>query len=167
MFASGSGNFHYQKDNNIEQSDFDLVSVLDKLRDVTPDVGGVIGASGNLLPSVDATDAAAALATRVMLDQLKTSVDLLAACSAPTDGWISVSVRVSHLLLPDKSGFASYGFSPGDSPGYEFMKAIGRVLTDTDMANWGVLFAMVTVLAKYSAVVGSDTTPMLLMQISK
>jgi len=69
-------------------------------------------------------------------------------------------------LVGDTTSFARYNFQPGDEPGAEFMKKIGHGLTHTDLNKWGVLAALVLVLAGFVGKLNDNDIPMLLITIS-
>ena len=153
IFAAGSCDFHYKKDDCIEGDDFDVVKILAILQSMQPTAAGAAGAAGEIVIDQtfpDITDAMGAVALFEFLHLLKTSVDLLAMNSGSNGGWISVASTETHLLWPDTVRFNSYKFKPGNDPGTEFVKTIGPGLKETDLNNWGVLRALVLVMNKFA-----------------
>jgi hypothetical protein len=166
VFASGSGNFHYQKDNFIDGGDFVPIKVVSALMTMEPSASGAVSTYiGYKQPGI--TDLMETMATMEFLHTLNDAVCFLVMCSGASDGWISVSCSESHLLWPDTKSFAKYGFSPGDDPGAEFIKVIAPGLKQTSMDNWGVLAALSIVLAKYWNQIGEDARPMLNIMLDR
>ena len=148
VFASGSGGFHYQRDNVINGDDFDALTIASEVQSLNPTPLGLAdGVRGHYL-SKDMTDAITVIAQREFLYSLKESVDLL-AIRGSADGSIAVTAKQKHPLWPDTLRFAKHGFDPGDSPGSEFIRAITKSLDDTNLKSWGVLMALTIVLSKF------------------
>ena len=166
IFAAGSDHFHYETSNNYDGSEFDAALVISKLMTASPDAVGALGAGVDIYgPSVSIVDAANALARIEMIHLLNTTVSSIAM--RPTDGGsLFVSCRTTHALWPDTLAAGNYTFSPGDSPGYEFFRTIKPALVETDLDTWGVLLALVRVMAKFDEKLGDSTTPRLLVQIT-
>jgi|SRR5258707_10127224 len=166
VFAAGTDHFHYQKDGFIDGDTFTPLKVVAALRTMEPTKLGAADAYiGYKTPGI--TDLIETMATIEFLHMLDNAVCFLAMCSEASDGWISVSTTKSHVLWPDTKGFAKYSFSPGDSPGAEFIQTIGKSLKDTDMDNWGVLAALSIVLSKFSDHIGEDARPMINISLDK
>lgn len=167
IFAAGSGKFNFSKDNCIDDSDIDMVDLISKFQAMD---GTWMGAADTAIdivkPSKGIIDLMQTMATMEFLHNLHNSVSFLAMCSGSDSGWISVAARETHLMWPDTVDIAKYKFSPGDSPGKEFVQKIGPVLKKTDMANWGVLRMLGIVLAKYSNHIDSSATPMINIQLT-
>jgi len=166
IFAAGSDHFHYENNNNYDGSELDAALVVSKLMTASPNAIGAVGAGVDIYgPSVSITDGANALARIEMIHLLDTTVSSIAM--RPTDGGsLFVSCRTTHVLWPDTMAAANYRFSPGDSPGLEFFRAIKPALIETDLNTWGVLLALVRVMAKFDQKLGDSTTPRLLVQIT-
>ena len=166
VFAAGSGSFHYQKNGFIDGGDFTPMKVVSALMTMDPSPLGAVNAGiGYETPGV--TDLMDSIATIEFLHLLNDSVCFLAMCSDASDGWISVSCCKSHLLWPDTRSFSKYTFWPGDNPGAEFIKTIGKGLQDTDMDNWGVLAALSIVLSKYYDQIGDNDRPMINIMLDR
>jgi len=166
VFASGMGNFHYKKDGFIDGDDFVPMNVVSSLMTMSPDALGAAGAYIDYKkPGI--TDLVGKIATMEFLHLLNDSVCFLAMCDDASDGWISVSCTQSHLLWPDTKSIARYNFQPGDSPGAEFIKAIGPALKATDMDNWGVLAALSIVLSKFYDLIGQSGRPIINIMLSR
>jgi hypothetical protein len=99
-----------------------------------------------------------ALATREMLHNLSNAVCFLAMKNT-SDGWIYVNATEKNTLWADTCRSATYKFSPGDSPGAEFVKKIGPCLKDTDLDNFGVLQHLSIALSRYSNHIDDSATP--------
>jgi len=137
VFASGSPNFHYKKDNFIDGSDFVPLKVVSSLMTMDLSKSGAVSTYiGYKQPGI--TDLMDTMATMEFLHTLNDAVSFLAMCSGSSDGWIALSCSESHILWPDTKSFARYNFTPGDDPGAEFIKTIGPGLQSTSMDNWGV-----------------------------
>lgn len=167
IFAAGSPEFHFSKDDCIDDSELDMVDLLGKLQTMEPTwIGAGSTAIDILQPSAGIIDLMKTMATMEFLHNLSNAVCFLAMCSGSSNGWISVSAVEKHLLWPDTGGVKTYKFDPGDSPGTEFIKKIGPALKAADMANWGVLRMLGLVIAKFSNEIDSNATPMLNIQLT-
>jgi hypothetical protein len=165
IFAAGTRDFHYSRDNCIDDSDFALVELLGKLQSMEPTRAGVITTGIDIAqPSAGIIDAMNALATMQFLDLLNTTVTMLAMKPQARNGWIFVSARESHLLWPDTGGNGDYRFR-GDSPGADFMREVGPALKAADMANWGVLRELVLCLSRFDSHIGNGR-PCINIQLS-
>jgi hypothetical protein len=167
IFASGSANFHYERDNNIDGDDFTAVSIISAFQTTSPKVADAAGdAAGLVLPSVSITDGMAAAARIELVHLIDLAVSTM-AMQASDGAKIFVSCRKTHLLWPDTMASAQYTFDPGDSPGAEFFKAIRPALTATDFDTWGTLGALVQALGRYSNYIDSGTNPRLIIQLTR
>jgi hypothetical protein len=168
IFAAGTDDFHYENPNFVDKSDFDMVQTIAKLQGLDGTAMGVVATGVDFVqPSAGITDLMDTIATTEFLHNLSNAACFLAMCSGAAEGWISVSARETHYLWPDTAGFARYRFSPGESPGSEFLTRVGPVLRNTGMANWGVLLALGNVLGSYSNRIGLSGTPMINIQLTK
>ena len=149
VFASGSGSFHYQKDDFVDGDDFDTLKIVSEAQSMDPTKLGAVDAVRGHYLSKDMSDALPVLAKREFLYTLTETVDLLAMRGGSANGFIAVTAKQTHPLWPDTIRFARYGFSPGDSPGTEFIRTIAKNLDDTDLKTWGVLMALTLVLSKF------------------
>ncbi|HCA58202.1 MAG TPA: hypothetical protein DEP46_09490 [Blastocatellia bacterium] len=166
IFAAGTNNFHYAKDDCLDDSDFKVVEVLGKLQAMEPTKMGAVATGIDIAqPSAGIIDAMQAMATMQFLHLLNNAVSFLAMKPKAREGWIFVSARESHLLWPDTGDNGEYKFYPGDNPGHEFMKKIGPALKAADMANWGVLRELVICLSKFERKVG-NAVPAITIQLS-
>ncbi len=160
IFVAGAGHFHYRRQGCIDGSDFEPMKIVSTLMTMEPTVVGAANAYiEHRTPGI--TDLMETMATMEFLHLLNDSVSFLAMCSGVSDGWIAVSCSESHMLWPDTRSFARYNFSPGDNPGAEFMRVIGRGLRETSMNHWGVLREMSMVMSRYRDHIGDNGTPML------
>jgi len=168
VFAVGAGDFHFVKDGCLEGSDFDTMKTVSTLSTMEPSKMGVAGAAADkYLPSAGLADLAGSVATLEFLHLLNDTVDWLAV-NAGDDSSISVFAKQPHPLWPDTVRFSVYNFAPGDNPGAEFVRTIGQGLKDTDLDNFGVLAALVSVLAKYSDfITGKPITPRINIELTK
>lgn len=167
IFAAGAGNFHFQQDDCIDDSAFNLMELIGKFQGMEPTWMGAAQTGADIvLPSAGIIDLMKTMATMEMLHMLSNSVCFLAMRGNSSDGWISVAGRESHLLWPDTGGIAKYDFDPGDSPGTEFIKKIGPALKAADLATWGVLRMLAIVLAKFDSNLPDDKPPIINIQLS-
>jgi len=162
IFASGSPDFHYSKDDCLDDSAFDTIDLLAKLQTMEPTwMGAGATAIDIAQPSAGIVDLMKTMATMEFLHNLSNAVCFLAMCSGSANGWISVSAVEKHWYWPDTGDTKTYRFDPGDSPGAEFIKKIGPALKAANMAHWGALRMMGMVLAKYSSKIGDNATPII------
>ncbi len=170
IFASGNAlgqPFHYERDDCIDGDDFNIVELISTLQGLTPSAAGVAGAAiEHNLPG-DAPEGMGVVAFLEFLHTLKNIVDCLAMCDDASNGRITVFTKQKHFFSADDLGYGRYYFYPGNDPGTEFIKAIGRSLEATDMNNWGVLRALVIVLTLYSNAVGQSGKPDIMIQLEK
>jgi hypothetical protein len=96
-----------------------------------------------------------------LLQSLCDAVDLL-SIKAGDGAFINVFAKKRRLILPDIITSKTYHFIPGDSPGKEFIQHIGKGLEETDLDNWGVLAALVVVMAEYSDAISDKDVPVML-----
>ena len=170
IYAAGSGGFRYRADDQADEGLFTAAEIISIMGSLEPSRGSVVEAGiDQVLPSAPSGyEAAAQVATTVFLGVLSDAVDLLAACTrASQGGWISVSPRETNLLWADTSRFARYEFSPGESPGSEFIQRILPALRDTDMNNYGVLRSLSVALSLYQVHIGTSGTPMIQIELTK
>ena len=163
IFATGTDKFHYERNGCEDGSTFEFIKVvtilqgLDATSTGTIAITGVGGAIDYVAPGI--TDLMIALATQEMLHNLSNAVCFLAMNSNSSDGWIYVHATETNTFWADTVRSAKYKFSPGDSPGAEFVSAIGRCLKDTDLDNFGVLQHLSIVLSRYSNHIDDSMTP--------
>ena len=168
VFAAGSGNFHYVRDNNPDMDIFNAASIASALQASGPSVSGVAsGVADYYVPSDSSAYSAGVVAIAGMefAHLMDNAVCFLAMCSGSANGWISVAPRLTHTLWPDTAAFAKYDFTPGDNPGLEFFRKIKPALEATDMNNWGVLRMLALVLSRYKDHIGDSATPMIQIQL--
>lgn len=176
IFASGSPHFHYKETKKIDGDTFETMKILDALQSVPQikdklidKMNVVEGATGYALPSISITDVAEGIATIELLSLLSEVVDFLAMNPVTSEGWISVSAKKSNTFWADTVSSTRYTYSPGYSPGKEFIRKIAPGLGATDMNNWGVVRAMIEVLSKYQQHINSNEVEraMINIQLSK
>lgn len=166
IFAAGTRDFHYSRDNCIDDSDIDMVDLMSKFQTMEPTrMGAAATAIDIAQPSAGIIDLMQTMATMEFLHLLNNAVSFLALKPQASNGWIFVSARESHLLWPDTGGNGEYRFSPGDNPGREFMREIGPALQAADMANWGVLREIALCLSRFDAHIGNGR-PCITIQLS-
>jgi len=167
IFASGTGNFHFERDDCIDDSELNLVDLLSKLQTMEPTWMGAGATAVDIVqPSAGIVDLMKTMATMEFLHMLSNTVCFLAMKGGAANGWIFVSAKQSHLLWPDTGGTGKYSFDPGDSPGAEFIKKVGPALKEADMANWGVLRMLAVVLAKFDNHIEDTARPIINIQLS-
>jgi hypothetical protein len=190
IFASGTGQFHHQVADCIDGSDFDAIQIVQTIRGINPwdktgrllDAVGlpeevligrsVYKAANTLIKGPPKSDtmtrtAMEKLATVEFIHLLDEAVDFLAMRPNLDHASISIFARKTHTLWPDTVRFASYNFTPGDSPGVEFVQTITPALAETGLNNWGVMRALAMVLNRYSDhIEDTKTVPMINFQIS-
>jgi len=167
IFASGTGHFHFEKDDCIDDSELDLVDLLGKLQTMEQTWMGAGATAVDIVqPSAGIIDLMKTMATMEFLHLLSNAVCFLAMKGGAADGWIFVSATESHLLWPDTGGVGRYDFQPGDSPGSEFIRKVGPALKAASMANWGVLRMLALVLAKFDNHIDDSARPIINIQLS-
>jgi hypothetical protein len=167
IFASGTNDFHFSKDDCIDDSDLDMVDLLGKLQSMEPTWMGAGATAVDIAqPSAGIIDLMKTMATMEFLHLLSNAVCFLAMKGGAANGWIFVAARETHLLWPDTGGNGKYRFYPGDSPGAEFMKKVGPALKEADMATWGVLRMLALVLARFDNHISGSATPMINIQLT-
>lgn len=167
IFASGSDNFHFTRDNCIDQDDIDMVDLISKFQGMEPTWMGALQTGVDVVqPSAGVIDLMTTMATMEFLHNLSNVVSFLAMKPRASEGWIFVAARESHIMWPDTGGNGKYEFSPGVNPGTEFIKAIGPALKAADMANWGVLRMLAITLARFESHVSDSTRPIINFQLS-
>jgi hypothetical protein len=172
ILATGSENFHFSEREVVEQSDFELIGVINDMRKIKPVQDELVKAAvEKILPSApappSALEAVGVLGTTVYACLLSEVMDMLAA-RGTSDKSVSVSAREASVLWADSVGFRKYGFAPGIEPGIEFMRAIAPILEKTNLSDWSVLMMLSIILSQYDdhlAKVGG--TPNILIQINK
>lgn len=163
IFATGAEEFYYQRNDREDGSTFDLIKVITILQGLDIASTGTLAITGTggvidyYAPGI--TDLMIALATREMLHNISNAVCLLAMNSSSSDGWIYVNATETNTFWADTARSAKYKFSPGDSPGAEFISRIGPCLKDTDLDNFGVLQHISIVLSRFSNHIEDSTTP--------
>lgn len=168
IHAAGSDGYRYTRDNNPDEDIFEAASVISALNASGPSVGGAVeGVADYVSPSVSVTDGARSVASATFIHMLRDSVDMLATCGGASQGWISVSPRLTHTLWPDTSDFARYEFYPGDSPGSEFIRMILPALGTTDFNHYGTFRALSIVLSDYYHHLNGNGTPTILIHLSQ
>lgn len=173
IFASGVANgqpFHFYREDCIDGDDFVIAELISTLSGMQQNAIGVAQATAEtitskLIPGGDA-DAMGTLAFYELRHILKNVVDSLAMCDDASNGRIVVFSKNSGIFS-DSYGEGRYYFYPGNDPGTEFVRAIGKCLEDTDMNNWGVLRAMIIVMTRYSELLGQSGKPILQIQLDK
>ena len=167
IFAAGAPKFNFRKEGCIDGADIDTVDLISKFQTMEPTWMGAGATAVDIVqPSKGIIDLMQTMATMEFLHNLSNAVSFLAMHPLSDDGWIFVSARQSHTLWPDTGGNAKYRFQPGISPGAEFIKKISPALKEADMADWGVLRMLGIVIAKYSHSVGTNTTPIINIELS-
>lgn len=166
IFASGTDNFHFSKDDCIDDSDIDMVDLISKFQGMEPTWMGAGATAVDIVqPSAGIIDLMQTMATMEFLHLLSNAVCFLAMKQRASTGWIFVAARETHVLWPDTGGNAKYKFYPGDSPGTEFVKKIAPALKEADMANWGVLRMLALVLAKFDNHIADSARPMINIEL--
>jgi len=103
---------------------------------------------------------------RRVLEALNEAVTFLAIFSGANNGSIGVSATNSGVLW-NTDRFATYHFSAGNNPGPDFIRAIGPILSDTDMNDWGVLLGLTRVLNEYCDRIREPAIPYITIQLYK
>lgn len=166
IFASGTNDFHFSKDDCIDSDDIDMVDFISKFQGMEPSLMGVGEVAVDIVqPSAGIIDLMQSMATTEFMHLLSNAVCFLAMKGGSANGWIFVAAREEHLLWPDTGGNGKYKFQPGDSPGTEFIKKIAPALKEADMANWGVLRMLALVLAKFDAHIPDSARPMINIEL--
>lgn len=79
IFASGSRSFHYERDNNIDGSDFTAAQILSAFQTTAPKAADVAAdATGVVLPSAGVADGVAAIARIEFIHLIDLAVSSLA-----------------------------------------------------------------------------------------
>ena len=153
IFVAGTNNFHYARNGCEDGSSFELIKIVAALQSVDVQSLNHFNITGKgALIDIDApgiTDLMVSLATTEMLHNLSNAVCLLAMNSNSSDGWISIDATKTHWYWANTIHLARYNFSPGDSPGAEFVQAIKTALEATDLASFGVLLQLSVALTKF------------------
>jgi hypothetical protein len=163
IFAAGTDNFHYKRNGCEDGSTFEAMKIITILQslDVSSMAHLAITGTGGVIdykaPGI--TDLLIAHAEREMLHNLSNAVCFLAMNPNSSDGWIYVNATETHTFWADTARAAKYSFSPGDSPGAEFVSSIVNCLKDTDLTNFGVLQHMAVVLTRFSQHIDETMPP--------
>jgi hypothetical protein len=171
IFAAGASDFHYERNGCEDGSTFEFIKVVTILQglDVTSIGKGAISGAGGAIdyaaPGI--TDVMISLATTEMLHNLSNAVCFLAMNSNSSDGWIYVHATETNTFWADTVRSAKYKFSPGNSPGAEFISTIGRCLKDTDLDNFGVLQHLSIVLSRFSNHIDDSMTPQINIMLTQ
>ena len=139
-FAYGLPDFHYTEARSPDGGDFDTIKLLATLQTMEPSKMGVVGAvADQTLPSAGITDLISAVANQEFMHMLIDSVSFIAMSPNADGAHISLTLTVKRKLWVDQVTFNKYDFTPGDSPGVEFVHAISKNLKETGFDNWGTL----------------------------
>ncbi len=161
--ASGTNNFYLKKKGCEDGSTFNLIKVIAIMTslDLTSTGRTAISGTGGAIDyfGKGITDLMIAHATREMLHNLSNAVCFLAMNPNSGDGWIYIDATETHTFWEDTRRLAKYNFSPGDSPGAEFIKTIGRALKDTGLDNFGVLQQLAFALSRFENKIDDSMIP--------
>jgi hypothetical protein len=151
----------YDNSNLFDSSDFDTMTAGLTLSGMSPDATSVGGtAVQQVTPSAGMSNGALGVALTESLQNLNTAICSLAMCPGVGDGGcISVYTQKSAILTGVANSYGEYRFMPGNSPGYEFMQAVGPSLKSNGFNNLGVLSALANTLNQYSDSIGQGGTP--------
>ena len=152
VHAVGSNGFRFSRNDNPDGDIFEAAAVMSAMRASSPSrVGVAEGVADYFTPSEAGAFrvAVGGVARLEFLHLLDTAVTLLAADVGVRQGWIAVYARESNTLWADTSGFARYGFTPGYSPGTEFIRRVTPALVTVEMNNYGVLRILAEVISRY------------------
>jgi hypothetical protein len=164
IFVAGTNDFYYGRNGCETGKGLELIKIVAALQSV--DVQSInhfnITGKGALI-DIDApgiADLMVSLAQREMVHNISNAVCLLAMNSNSSNGWISIDATEVNLLWANTIHLARYNFSPGDSPGAEFVQAIKTSLETTDLASFGVLLQISVALTKFQQHIDDSMTPM-------
>ncbi|REJ76195.1 MAG: hypothetical protein DWQ47_11310 [Acidobacteria bacterium] len=149
IFAAGTPNFHFSRDNNPDDDVFSTAEVLNILSALGPHRNQVGLAIEETLAPDNFLNALKKLAETEVTHLFNSAAGFLALQKRARQGWIAISTRETHTFWVDTTGFSKYTFSPGSNPGRELFKAIKKDLDNTDMNNWGVLRMIAIVMTLY------------------
>ena len=163
IFAAGTGNFHYERKGCEDGSTFEVIKVITILQSL--DVGslgragiaGVGGGADYVAPGI--TDVLMTYAMKEMLHNISNAVCIMAMNSNSSSGWIYVDATEKNTFWADTKRSAKYKFSPGNSPGAEFIMTIAPCLKDTGLGNFGVLQHLSAALSKFANKIDDSTPP--------
>ena len=146
VFAAGSENFHYTRKNCEDGSSLEMMKTISALQGLDFQAKahlGISGAGAGIdIKGKGITDLMVSLAEREMLHNISNAMCILTMNGNPDGAWISIHAVEHNTFLPDVHRSSTYNFSPGDSPGAEFISRIRTSLEDTGMANFGVLMVL-------------------------
>lgn len=165
IFAAGTPDFHFERDDNPDNDIFDTATVLNAFRSSSPTPMSVVEGVADYYTPNSLLEGLNAIATIEFLHMLKSAVTFLAMRPKASQGWIAIYPRESHLLWPDTVGAGEYKFRPGDDPGVEFFQAIKPALVKTDMNNYGMLRMLAVVLTMYNQHIRDSDPVMIQMQL--
>lgn len=163
IFAAGTDNFHYARNGCEDGSTFDVMKIITILQSLDVQSLAHLGITGTggvvdyYAPGI--TDLMIALAEREMAHNISNAVCILAMNPNASDGWIYVNATEVNTFWTNTSRAGKYSFSPGDSPGAEFVSAIKNCLKDTDLTNFGVLQHLSVILTRFSQHIDDSMTP--------
>lgn len=160
IFAAGTNNFHYERDGCEDGSTFGYISVITTLQGLDVSTAGVVSKVIEYEPA-GIVDVMTAHLKKEMLHNLSNAVCFLAMNSNSSDGWIYIQATETNTLWADTVRSAIYKFSPGDSPGAEFISTIYRCLNSTDLDNFGVLQHLSIALSRFSNYIDDSMKPMI------
>jgi hypothetical protein len=163
IFAAGTNNFNYKREGCEDGSTFEFIKVITILQglDIVSKGSFAVSAAGGAVDykARGITDFMLSLAITEMLHNLSNAVCYLAMNPNSSDGWIYVNATETHALWADTVRSAKYSFSPGDSPGAEFVSAIKNCLKDTGLDNFGVLQHLSIALSRFNDKIDDTMTP--------
>ena len=150
VFAFGAPNFHYLKQECLDESDLDTIKFLYDLSSFSPPYKGaaIQYVGDNIIPQKGVADIAANIGYMELSHLLCECIDFL-AIQADQASCISVYTQNPHFLWTTTNSYGEYRFSPGDNPGLEFIKAIYKGIKNNDMLSLGVIKQIIAVIASY------------------
>lgn len=164
VWASGSSKFNFVKKNAENGSSFELAKAISALQslDFQSKAHFGISAAGAAIDIVQPgiADLMIAHAEREMLHNISNAICIL-MMNGSSGGWISVNAVEHNTFFPDVARSATYSFSPGDSPGAEFISRIRTPLEDTGLATFGALLVLSVVLTRFANHIDPGTEPKL------
>lgn len=171
IFVSTNTGYGYSKPGCEDGSTFEVINIITILQGLEFNSAGrfAISAAGAVKEKVakGIPDLMFKLAEMEMCQNISNAVCMLAMNPNASSGWISVNATQKNLLFPNVSKQARYNFMPGNSPGAEFLKTIGKCLEETDLNNFGVLQYLAFVLTKYEQKLPSTKAPMISISLTK
>jgi hypothetical protein len=167
----GTNGFNFNRPICDDGSAFEVMNVIGILQGLDLQSAGHFGisAAGAVKEKVKKgiPDLMFKMAEREMCHNISNAVSLLEKDYNTSGGWIFVSAEQKNLLFPNVSRAARYNFKPGDSPGAEFLKTIGKCLEDTDLNNWGVLKYLAVILTRFEQQLPTTMIPMLNISLTR